>query len=51
MPCELRMRARPSWGRRRSAMSMPDMIFNRDGNAAVAWRGTVVTSCSTPSMR
>lgn len=43
--------ARPSWGRRRSAMSRPDTILMRLTADAVALRGTVITSRSRPSTR
>ena len=43
--------ARPSCGRRRSAMSRPDTILMRLTVAAVALRGTVMTSRSRPSTR
>ncbi len=43
--------ARPSCGRRRSAMSRPDTILIRLTAAAVAFFGTVMTSRSSPSTR
>jgi hypothetical protein len=44
-------RARPSWGSRRSAMSIEPMSFMRAMNCPMTLRGTTVCSCSTPSMR
>ena len=42
---------RPSCGTRRSAMSRLAMIFTRETSPATCWRGTVVESYTTPSMR
>ncbi len=36
-------RARPSWGRRRSAISSPDMILSREIRGIPAERGTFIT--------
>ena len=44
-------RARPSWGRSRSAMSSDDMILMREMSGSPAWRGIFITWRSTPSMR
>ena len=44
-------RARPSWGRSRSAMSSPDMILMREMSGRPAVRGIFITCRSTPSMR
>ncbi len=44
-------RARPSWGRSRSAMSSDDMILTREMRGSPAWRGIFMTCRSTPSMR
>ncbi len=44
-------RARPSCGRRRSAMSSPDMILMREMSGTPAERGIFITCRSTPSMR
>jgi hypothetical protein len=44
-------RARPSCGRRRSAMSSPDMILMREMSGTPALRGIFITWRSTPSMR
>ena len=42
---------RPFCGTRCSVMSTLDMIFSREISAAWTPRGTVSTTCSTPSMR
>jgi hypothetical protein len=44
-------RARPSWGRRRSAMSIPPMILMREISGMPAARGIFMTWRSTPSIR
>src|SRR5881409_1721457 len=44
-------RARPSWGRSRSAMSSEDMILMREMSGSPAWRGIFICWRSTPSMR
>ena len=44
-------RARPSWGRRRSAMSIPAMIFTRETSGSPTLRGSARAARSTPSMR
>ncbi len=44
-------RARPSWGRNRSAMSSADMILMREMSGSPAWRGIFMTWRSTPSIR
>ena len=42
---------RPSCGTRRSDMSMPDMIFNREMIDGCARFGGVGIKCKIPSMR
>ena len=42
---------RPSWGRRRSAMSIWDMILRREMTPSWMPRSARCISCSTPSMR
>jgi hypothetical protein len=44
-------RARPSCGRRRSAMSSCAMIFTRDTSGIPAALGSTISCRSTPSMR
>src|SRR5213592_939845 len=44
-------RARPSWGRSRSAISSDDMILMREISGRPAWRGIFITCRSTPSIR
>ena len=42
---------RPSWGTRRSAMFMSDMILSREMTPFAMFLGERWASCSTPSMR
>ena len=47
----MRREMRPSWGRRRSAMSIPATSLMRDATAGKRSIGCVRRVCSTPSMR